>query len=294
MKFVFIPVICFFAGAVQSQTSMLAEFKAMPAFPATAQEAFKSSKTKVADKTCIYVGNSDAITAYTEKLKKDLEPYTAIILAKGKAGTPAGMAAASDFSDLNSPETQAKLAKMTQEEKIKFAMEIQARMAANKNVQTVNTINKPSPLTAITTQVGQAYQQLIPVLQEFKAGVNKTYNICDGICGGEGVNDPTCQARITACENKESHAYFKEETTRYAQFMKDVTANYNKQKVNFEASLKQFDEQASKYSKEEIAGDYSLIIGWIGAISNFTGAYEKSGSEIIVSAKNNTYVKAEY
>lgn len=294
MKRIFNFTACLFAAGLSAQTSVVAEFKAMPAFPTTAKGAFAASKTQFFDNHYSYVDYSDAVKNFQTKVQNDIKPYTAIVTAKGTAATPAGVGAANDFSDLSSPETQAKIAKMTQEEKIKFAMEVQARMAANKNLQTVNAAAKPSPMVSVTTKIGVAYEKLVKTFATYQEGAFKGYNVCDGICGKEGVIDPVCDAKIKACENKESHAFYAAETARYAQFMKDQLALFNKQKVEFENSLKEFDVQAAKYKPDEIATDYVTVLGWIGVIGGSIGDYEKSGANIIVGAKNNVYTQKEY
>lgn len=282
-----------FACAASAQTSMLSEFQAMPAMPATAKGAYSISKINIsADKNYSYKGNSDAVTVYQQRIQNEIKPYTDIITAKGKAGIAPGMGAASDFSDLTSPEVQAKLAKMTQEEKIKFAMEVQARMNSNKNLQAVSATNKPSPMTGITTALGQSYQKIVATFTAFTAAPFNGYSSCPGLCNGD--NDPNCEKKIQACESKASHSYYATETARYAELMKKVQADYAVQKKEFEAKLKEFDTAAAKYSKEDIAGDYSVVLGWIGGIAGQFGDYEQKGAELIVSAKNNVYVTKEY
>ena len=114
-------------ASLVAQTSMLAEFKAMPAFPADANTDFTSSKITKADSRYIYQDNSQPVHDYSIRLQNDARPYQDIVTAKARQGIPSGKAAANDFSDLSSPETQAKIAKMSKEEQMKFAMEIQAR-----------------------------------------------------------------------------------------------------------------------------------------------------------------------
>ena len=188
-----------------SQTSMFAEFKAIPAFPLGAKEAFKACKTSSVDSYYSFQDYSEPTILYLRKIQNDTKPFEAIVLAKGKAGIAPGMGAANDFSDLNSPETQAKIAKMTEEEKIKFAMEIQERMKNNKNVQYINTASKPSPLTAIVLKLSVSSQKLLSFLPEFTPAPFKGYGNCGDLC--PVIDDPTCAARMRICENKAAHAF---------------------------------------------------------------------------------------
>ena len=275
-----------------SQISMLTEFKAMPTFPLGAKEAFKASNVSSADGYYSYQGPGVATNAYNKKLQIDTKPFQEIILAKGKQGITPGMNAANDFSDLNSPETQAKIAKMTQDEKIKFAMEIQERMKNNKNVQTVTAASKPSPLMVLVIKISNSSQKLLSFLPEFTLAPFSGYGKCNNLC--PVYDDPTCDARMRACEDKAAHAFYIPEVKRYNDFMKNIIAQFNLNKTAFENDLKEFDTQASKYPKDEVAADYMNVFSAISLFSLKLEDYEKKGATIIVDSKNNPYCKNDF
>jgi hypothetical protein len=271
---------------------MLAEFKTMPGFPVGAKEAFKAAKTEIFNDAPSYIDCSAPMQAYSKKLVADQKPFTDISVAKANQTNPAAAAAANDFSDLNSPEMQAKIAKMSPEEQMKFAMELQARIAQNKNVQTINKVNKPSPLTALSLKLSSSSQALLATLAaDFNEASFPGYNKCQGLCK---ETDPTCAKRVSACENKISHDFFNSEIVRYAAFIKETQAAYEARKAAFEADLATFDAQAAKYPKEEIASDYTGAFVMLGNIANRIKEYEKAGALLIIHAKNNPYCKNDY
>ena len=287
--------LCLFGFApaiILSQTSMLAEFKAMPALPVGAKEAFKASQVNYSSDMYFYKDYSLPVASYIKKIEADNKPYQDIITAKGKAGMAPGMGAANDFSDLNSPETQAKLAKMTQEEKIKFAMEIQQRMQSNKNLQAVSAQTKPSPLINIILKLNQSSQALLAVMPDFIRSPDATYGKCANLCPVD--NDPTCEARINACYHKISSEYFNSEITRFNTLIKNAQSQYLLKKGAFENDLKEFDTQAAKCSKDDIAVDCSNALTMILAVATRIATYEKEGATLLVEAKNTTYCKNDF
>ncbi|MBA2614027.1 MAG: hypothetical protein H0U95_18840 [Bacteroidetes bacterium] len=279
----------FISCNMASQTHMLAEFKAMPALALSSTEAFKASKIKINDGVYFYEAASDPITAYNKKLHEDNKLNQDIIVAKGQAGIAPGMGAANDFSDLNSPETQAKLAKMTQDEKIKFAMEIQARMQNNKNLQAVSVQTKPSPLTGILLKLSTSLQDLLTIMPEYKKAPSPGFDKCAITCASD--NDPVCAAKIKACYNKISKDFYTAEITRYNAFIKNIATQYNLKKTAFENNLKEFDSQAAKYKREEIATDNSTVIALLMNVAERIEAYEKIGAMILLEAKNDNNCK---
>jgi len=275
-----------------SQTSMFTEFAALPSFPPGAKEAFKAVKTSSASEYYSFQDYSTPTLAYQKKIEKDLEPFKQIILAKGAAGIAPGMGAANDFSDLNSPEMQAKIAKMTQEEKIKFAMEVQERMKNNKNIQTVTASTKPSPLMGIVLKLNSFSQKLLALLPDFSATPFPGYHQCDNLC--PVVDDPTCATRTRVCENKAAHAFYTPEVKRYNDFIKNTTLQFNQNKAAFEKDLKEFDALASKYPKDELAADYMNVFSMLSSFLVKLQEYEKQGAGIIIETKNNAYCKTDY
>lgn len=281
---------CFFvliSGLLVSQTTMLQDFKSLPAFPVTASDAFTKSKIIANDGHYTYDRSSDAIYNYEQKLQNEVKPYTAIIEAKGKAGIPTGKAVANDFSDLSSPETQAKLAKMTQEEKIKFAMEIQQRMKTNKNVQSANEQIKLGPLTNLVLKLNASCTALFSTLAPYPPTTAKIrYDKCDFHCG---ENDQACGNRANACNKKETIDFYTTEVARYNAFIKTIPPAFNSKKDAFEKDLKEFDDQAAKYKKEDIAVECSNVLAMLTRFAVAVEAYEKQGATLLIEAKNDAF-----
>jgi hypothetical protein len=281
----------FSAGVALSQTSMAAEFKAMPAFPTDVKEAFTASKVTITSDNCFYKESSDPVHAYIVKLQNDSKPYQAAILAKGQKGTPTGIAVANDFSDLSSPEMQAKLAKMSQEEKMKFAMEMQERMKSNTNVQAANALTRPSPLTGIVLKLSKSAEALAATLTPYGAAAPLKYDACNFNCG---EFDKICSEKVAACNHRVSQAYYNAEIMRYNAFIKAIPPQYDLKKKAFEDDLKEFDKQAASYSLDETAADYSNVITMLYRIARMVENYEKEGAMILVDAKNNPYCRKDF
>lgn len=279
-------------ASLVAQTSMLTEFKAMPAFPTDANTDFVSSKTTKADSRYMYQDNSQPVHDYSVRLQNDTRPYQDIVTAKGQQGIPSGKAAASDFSDLSSPETQAKIARMSKEEQMKFAMEIQARMNGNANIQAVQAQTRPSPLLGTVLKLSRSCDTLFATLKPFIKGPQINLNVCDFHC--REYDDKPCYDRMTACNRKVSRDHYNEEINRYNTFIKSVHEQYELKRKAFENRLKEYDAEAAKYPANDIAGDNINALSMIMRISGMLSDYEKQGAMIVLEAKNDPYCGKDF
>lgn len=284
----FALLLCTTASA---QTSILADFKAIPLAPATAKAGFDASKTGIFDNHYMYNDCSVAMSAYADRLVKNGEPYKKAAEARSNKTNPAAQGAANDFSDLNSPETQAKIAKMSDAEKMKFAMEIQQRMANNKNIQQINTTNKPDPLTGLATQINQKANELALALPEYKTPTFPGYGACEGLCS---ESNPACGKIVAACENKVAHDFYNKQVAEYARLVKTSLDNYNAKKSELEKLLTDFDTQSKKYTTDDIHASVLGVYVAISSIAERMKRNEKAAALLIIDAKNNGYTQKDF
>jgi hypothetical protein len=290
-----ILIACCFSTA-QAQINFVKELNAIPPLQKTAKEAFTVSEIKQNDTYFSYVSEGKARKTYADQILKKTELYQAIVKAKGAALTAPATQAAVDFSDLNSPEMQAKIAAMSQEEKMKFAMEVRQRMNNNQNIQTITNGTKTNPaLTQAEAEVGAAYTKLLEGLQKIAMLHHKLDNsACAGLCGSEAEITEACAKKIAACESKAAHTHAAAGTKNYADYAGKCLAEYTKAKTNFLLSLTKFDEIAATLPDADKAEAMIAVAGWVAGVNAWFSGVEKDGAAVIVDAKNNVYTKGEY
>ncbi len=291
MKTPYTFIAALLCAAASAQTTVLNDFKAMPLAPATAKAAFDASKTEIFDHHYMYNDCSAAMNNYANRLVKNGEPYKNAAMARNNATNPAAQAAANDFSDLNSPETQAKIAKMSDAEKMKFAMEIQQRMAKNKNVQQIQTTNKPDPLVNLTTLITQKANELALALPEYKTPAFPGFVACTGLCN---ESNPACAKIVSACESKVANDFYNKQVAEYAKLVKTSLDNYNAKKTDLEKLLSDFDTQSKKYTTDDIHASVLGVYVAIGTIADRMKRNEKAGALLILDAKNNGYTQKNF
>jgi hypothetical protein len=290
MKTTFFALCISFALVVQGQNKFTTLYKSIPTQSvSTAKQCFAASEVNSFDSHYSYVKSKD-FDAFQEKVKTIVKPYTEATLAKGKAGTNPGVAAANDFSDLNSPEMQKKIAAMSKEEQIKFAMEIRARMDQNKNLQQVNAINAPDPLVNLAIKISTASTELIKSIPTFTTAAFPGYSPC-GSCG---ELDDACAKKARICEEKIAKNFYSAQIQLYEKHMKGIMTNFNTKKLEYEKLLAQYDKESLKYTPNDINASATNVISSINGIATALLSNQEQGAKLIVEAKNNVYSKSEY
>ena len=290
-KIIFATALLSINVITKAQMSMVAEFATIPTLPTSAKDAFARCSTSVSkDKTVSYIQASNPIIEFQQKIINDSKPLQTIILAEGNKKTPQANSVVNDYSYLSSAEMQAKMAKMTQEEKMKFAMELRQKMNGDKNVQTFNV--KPNlALLAEQQKVNDAYNTLMSTINNpytFKEESDK----CNFNC--KEYNDDACYKKTDACRNKEAHELFLKNIANYDAYLKTATATYNAAKVTFITTLTSFDAVAKNATDIEQAQAQSPVLGNISMVNEAIKNIEQNGASIIIGAKNNQYTKNEY
>jgi hypothetical protein len=272
-------------------------FNATPALQTTPKGAYTMSTIQQYDNSCSYVDAGKQRNDFSEQVKEAMKPYIAIEENKAQTADAAGSKAATDFSDLNSPEMQAKIAKMSQEEKMKFALEVQKRVQSNQNIQTINTTCQENPaLLQAREKVDAAWKKMIDAIVDLKMQHHMLdlQKSCEGICGTEAHPVPDCSKKMEACENKASHEHVTAELKNYSDYIKAFQAALEKTKPEFTSALQKFEAVAKTCTNKDKSASLIAVYGYISALNSMYTDIEKQGAMIIVDAKNNVYTKKEY
>lgn len=283
--------VCISSVVLYAQTAATSDFNSIPLIVGSSKAAFEQSKTKVFNGNYMYENYSDQIKLVFDQIQTHCEPYKKAAENKAVATNAPAAGAAADFADLNSPAMQEKIAKMSQEEKVKFAMEVQQRMAANKNVQQINQLNKPDPLLDLSTRITNEAQRLASLLADYKMQTRPDYSSCEKLCS---ESNPVCYKIVSTCQKKKAKDYYKQEMGNYADMMKKNQELMTEQKGSLAGLLQEYDAESKKYKTDDIHASAIAVYTAVGTVLDKVRACEESGALLMVDAKNNSFAKGDF